>query len=90
MSKSLYLYIKTCSDLINKNILFREGQNFLAVVQGKIDQRRAKKLPSVPQISQGHIQSSQVINAISTLEFQSVALLGFGHTKTAKSINSSC
>eukprot|EP00090_Calanus_glacialis_P008398 TRINITY_DN16726_c0_g1_i1.p1 TRINITY_DN16726_c0_g1~~TRINITY_DN16726_c0_g1_i1.p1 ORF type:complete len:512 (-),score=159.48 TRINITY_DN16726_c0_g1_i1:55-1590(-) len=39
----------------------REGQNFLAVIQGKIDQRRAKKLPSVPQISQGHIQSSQAL-----------------------------
>ena len=85
------LYIsKTWSDSINKNILFREGQNFLAVIQGKIDQRRAKKLPSVPQISQGHIQSSQVIDAISTLEFQSFALLGFCHTKTAKSINSCC
>jgi len=32
----------------------REGQNFLAVVQGKIEQRRAKKIPGGPQMSVGH------------------------------------
>jgi len=39
----------------------REGQNFLAVVQGKIEQRRAKKLPSAPQhTSQGRMENTQV------------------------------
>ena len=41
--------------------LFREGQNFLAVVQGKIEQRRAKKLPSVSPTSQIQIQTKQVL-----------------------------
>merc|ERR1712106_588264 len=39
----------------------REGQNFLAVVQGKIEQRRAKKLPTVSPTSQIQIQTKQVL-----------------------------
>merc|ERR1740137_47726 len=39
----------------------REGQNFLAVVQGKIEQRRAKKIPSVSPTSQIQIQTKQVL-----------------------------
>jgi len=39
----------------------REGQKFLAVVQGKIEQRRAKKLPSVSPTSQIQIQTKQVL-----------------------------
>eukprot|EP00092_Neocalanus_flemingeri_P102328 GFUD01130886.1.p1 GENE.GFUD01130886.1~~GFUD01130886.1.p1 ORF type:complete len:502 (-),score=168.27 GFUD01130886.1:74-1579(-) len=39
----------------------REGQNFLAVVQSKIDQRKAKKLPSGQQISPGHTQGTKQI-----------------------------
>merc|ERR1719427_2579333 len=50
----------------------REGQNFLAVVQGKIEQRKSKKVPGGQPVSQGHSQGTKQIAISPRLQKESI------------------
>ena len=44
-----------------EDVFFREGQNFLAVVQGEIEQKKSKKVSGGQAVSQGHSQGTKQV-----------------------------